>query len=133
MVGSNDSAELDQFATMMGQEVKYLLTILSKAKERQIDLTEAMHASINIVPEIIYRKLKLGLSSGESRFESYGRYCYAHKRSSFCFGNRMITRSEIANNLNHWMYAPLRELVKLSAARIPHIAMNVNARNASIG
>jgi hypothetical protein len=45
----------------------------------------------------------------------------------------MITRTEITNNLNHWMYAPLRELVKLSSARLPHIIMDSNARNTSAG
>jgi hypothetical protein len=67
LVGADDSAELQQFATMMGQEVKHLLTILSKASHRRVDLTSALHLSIDIVPEVTYRKLKMGLSTGEKR------------------------------------------------------------------
>lgn len=52
---------------MMGQEVMYLLTILSKATHHKIDLSQVLHASLDVVQEITYRSLKLGLSAGETR------------------------------------------------------------------
>lgn len=52
------------------------------------------------------------------------------KYACFCrpVQNRMVYRTAITSNLNHWMYSPLQELTKVAAVKYPHLTINFNAR-----
>ena len=67
MLDTKDSATLNKFLGMMGQELKYVLMVLSRSTDRSIDLTPALFKSIDVVQEIIYRTMKLMLASGQSK------------------------------------------------------------------
>jgi hypothetical protein len=45
----------------------------------------------------------------------------------------MVTRGTITNNFNHWMYAPLKELLKILAAKHPHVTIAINDMTGAAG
>jgi len=104
----DNRAAFDQHVSFLKQEVGFLLQVLSRATHRSdIDLTAALTLSMQVVSDITYRCLKETLAAA--------------------VGDLMLTRSSIADDSSHWMYIPLRELVLLHTARLPHIHIDINA------
>jgi hypothetical protein len=139
VVDPKDEKMLGSFLKAMGQEVKHLTAVITQSSHHPSDLTMALHKSIDVVQEITYRTLKLALSSGSSRcvfssVQSAHRDCVSSlSRPPPLSLFRMVIRGSITNNFNHWMYAPLKELARVLAAKHAHVTIAVNAKTSAAG
>jgi len=105
----DNRAAFDQHVSFLEQEVEFLLQVLSRATHRaDIDLTVALSLAMEAVADVTYRLLKETLQAA-------------------AVDDLMLTRSAFAEDPSHWMYIPLRELVLLHTARLPHIHIDINA------
>ena len=103
----DNRAAFDQHVSFLEQEVEFLLQVLSRATHRaDIDLTVALSLAMEAVADVTYRLLKETLQAAAG-------------------DDLMLTRSAFAEDPSHWMYIPLRELVLLHTARLPHIHIGV--------
>lgn len=104
----DNRAAFDQHVSFLEQEVGFLLQVLSRATHRaDIDLTAALSLAMEAVSDVTYRLLKETLQAAAA------------------VDDLMLTRSAFAEDPSHWMYIPLRELVLLHTARLPHIHLGV--------
>ena len=130
----------------MTQEIKYLLAIITTATNntninttsninsrtntsgpsslminRVIDLTPALHLSIEIISSIIYQYLKQSLSTENLLEPSLTNPSKSTRSPSL----RVITRTEVMRNPSHWMYGPVKEIIQVALRKYPHITIGM--------
>eukprot|EP01038_Epipyxis_sp_PR26KG_P013711 gene13711-18391_t len=109
----NGNTTFAEFCEILEQERKFLLDVFKRSSDRVIDLTPTFATALQSTHEALFSSTKYILAAGEIS---------------------MVTKSQILEYDSDWIYAPLKELLRLAynngtSVPYPHLQIDLNRRD----